>query len=183
MMSLVGLRTLRRCISQRSLSLRRKQPFWALKNDLTKRNALNIEYASRSLSSQPTELDVFRLLPPAKFAHLSGLADRGDIDNMIEMLREIAVEEDSKFSPLFTIFTVDHGWFWSKLMLMTFMSLSSLLFLIRRFLHIGISKLYDTRDSCKKYYMIHPPHVLDLWLIPFERHIKTWHPPLLRSAE
>ena len=109
MMSLVGLRTLRRCISQRSLSLRRKQPFWALKNDLTKRNALNIEYASRSLSSQPTELDVFRLLPPAKFAHLSGLADRGDIDNMIEMLREIAVEEDSKFSPLFTIFTVDHG--------------------------------------------------------------------------
>ena len=109
MMSLVGLRTLRRCISQRSLSLRRKQPFWALKNDLTKRNALNIEYASRSLSSQPTELDVFLLLPPAKLAHLSGLADRGDIDNMIEMLREIAVEEDSKFSPLFTIFAVDHG--------------------------------------------------------------------------
>lgn len=108
MMSLVGLRTLRRCISQRSLNLRRTQPFWALKNDLTKRNALNIEYASRSLSSQPTELEVFRLLPPAKFTHLSGLADRGDIDNMIHMLREIAVEEDSKFSPLLTIFTVDY---------------------------------------------------------------------------
>ena len=127
-MSLSGLRTLRRCISHRSLKIRPPQLFSALNNVpkrgsvLTKDSAslsrslstLNMNSAcpKRSLSSQPygqSDLDVFLILPPAKLRFLDGLADRGDIDNMIFTLKEIAFEEDSKFSPLFAMSSANYS--------------------------------------------------------------------------
>lgn len=103
MMSLSGLRTLRRCISLRSSRIGRTLPLLAFKNDITMRNTRTIEFASRSLSNQPyglsqQEADSFSLLSTSYLLFLDRLAETGDIDLMIQTLKDVSVDDSSKSS-------------------------------------------------------------------------------------
>ena len=103
MMSLSGLRTLRRCISHRSLRIGRTLPLLVFKNDTTKRNTRTIEFASRSLSNQPSglsqqESDSFSLLAPSYLQVLDRLAESGDMEHMIQTLKDVSVDDSSKSS-------------------------------------------------------------------------------------
>ena len=102
-MSLSGLRTLRRCISLRSSRIGRTLPLLAFKNDITMRNTRTIEFASRSLSNQPyglsqQEADSFSLLSTSYLLFLDRLAETGDIDLMIQTLKDVSVDDRSKSS-------------------------------------------------------------------------------------
>ena len=103
MMTLSGLRTLRRCISHRSLRIGRTLPLLVFKNDTTKRNTRTIEFASRSLSNQPSglsqqESDSFSLLAPSYLQVLDRLAESGDMEHMIQTLKDVSVDDSSKSS-------------------------------------------------------------------------------------
>ena len=102
-MSLSGLRTVRRCISLRSLRIGRTLPSLVFKNDITMRNTRTIEFASRSLSNQPDglsqqEVDSFSLLSPSYLHFLDRLAGTGDIEVMIQTLKDVSVDDSSESS-------------------------------------------------------------------------------------
>jgi hypothetical protein len=109
-MSLSGLRTLRRCITHRSLRIGRTLPLLVFKNDITKRNTRTIEFASRSLSDQPSglsqqELDSFSLLDPSYLDFLDRLAETGDMEHMIQTLKDVSVDDSSKSSFIHHIYS------------------------------------------------------------------------------
>lgn len=103
MMTLSGLRTLRRCISHRSLRIGRTLPLLVFKNDITMRNTRAVEFASRSLSDQPSglsqqELDSSSFLTPSYLDFLDRLAEAGDMEHMIQTLKDVSVDDSSKSS-------------------------------------------------------------------------------------